>query len=50
MGRTAYEAMAGYLATASDHPFAGILNAGRKVVFSRTLKTAELGQHHHRRW
>ena len=27
--------------TATDHPFADILNAGRKVVFSRTLKTAE---------
>ena len=24
-----------------DHPFADILNAGRKVVFSRTLKTAD---------
>lgn len=40
MGRTTYEAMAKALATA-DHPFSGILNAGRKVVFSRTLKTAE---------
>src|SRR6185295_7547124 len=27
--------------TAADHPFADILNAGRKVVFSRTLQTAE---------
>jgi dihydrofolate reductase len=25
----------------ADHPFSGIMNAGRKVVFSRTLKTAE---------
>jgi dihydrofolate reductase len=41
MGRTAYEAIAGSMTTAADHPFAGILNAGRKVVFSRTLKTAE---------
>jgi dihydrofolate reductase len=40
MGRATYEAMAGALPTA-DHPFTGILNAGRKVVFSRTLKTAE---------
>ena len=40
MGRTAYEAMAEALPTA-DHPFTGIMNAGRKVVFSRTLKTAE---------
>ncbi|HEX5582936.1 dihydrofolate reductase family protein [Gaiella sp.] len=41
MGRTAYEAMAEAMATATDHPFAPILNAGRKVVFSRTLKTTE---------
>ena len=40
MGRTAYEAMAGALPTA-DHPFSGVLNAGRKVVFSRSLRTAE---------
>ena len=42
MGRTAYEAIARSMTTtATDHPFADILNAGRKVVFSRTLKTAE---------
>ena len=41
MGRTAYEAIAGSMTTATDHPFADILNAGRKVVFSRTLKTAD---------
>jgi dihydrofolate reductase len=40
MGRTAYEAMAGALPT-SDHPFSPIMNAARKVVFSRTLRTAE---------
>jgi len=40
MGRTAYEAMAEALPTA-DHPFSAIMNAGRKVVFSRNLKTAE---------
>ena len=39
MGRTAYEAMAESMP--ADHPFSGILNAGRKVVFSRTLQTAE---------
>ena len=39
MGRTAYEAIAGSMTTSTDHPFAGILNAARKVVFSRTLKT-----------
>lgn len=41
MGRTAYEAIAASMTTATDHPFADILSAGRKVVFSRTLKTAE---------
>jgi dihydrofolate reductase len=42
MGRTAYEAIAESMTTtAADHPFAPILNAGRKVVFSRTLKTAD---------
>jgi dihydrofolate reductase len=42
MGRTAYEAISTSMTkTATDHPFADILNAGRKVVFSRTLKTAE---------
>jgi len=40
MGRTTYEAMAGALPTA-DHPFSGVMNAARKVVFSRTLKTAD---------
>lgn len=41
MGRTAYESMAKAMTTSTDHPFADILNAGRKVVFSRTLKTAD---------
>jgi len=42
MGRTAYEGIAEAMTTtATDHPFADILTAGRKVVFSRTLKTAE---------
>jgi dihydrofolate reductase len=41
MGRTAYEGIAGSMTTATDHPFAPILNAGRKVVFSRTLRTAD---------
>ena len=40
MGRTACEGISGPMTTSTDHPFAGILNAGRKVVFSRTLKTA----------
>ena len=41
MGRTAYEAISGSMTTSTDHPFAPILNAGHKVVFSRTLKTAD---------
>ena len=41
MGRTAYEAISVAMTTTTDHPFAPILNAGRKVVFSRTLKTAD---------
>ena len=41
MGRTTYQAMAGALPTATDHPFSAIMNAARKVVFSRTLTTAE---------
>ena len=41
MGRTAYESISRAMTTAPDHPFADILNAGRKVVFSRTLKTAD---------
>jgi dihydrofolate reductase len=40
MGRAAYQSMASYFPTATDHPYAGLLNAARKVVFSRTLKTA----------
>src|SRR3954447_20074728 len=41
MGRTAYEGISGAMTSATDHPFAKILTAGRKVVFSRTLKTAD---------
>jgi dihydrofolate reductase len=41
MGRTAYEGMSVNLPASPDHPWAGIMNAGRKVVFSRTLKTAD---------
>jgi dihydrofolate reductase len=41
MGRNAYEGMAASLPASPDHPWAGILNAGRKVVFSRTMKTAD---------
>ena len=41
MGRVAYESMAAALPTAADHPVGEILNPARKVVFSRTLKTAD---------
>jgi dihydrofolate reductase len=41
MGRTAYEGIAAAMTASTDHPFAEILNTGRKVVFSRTLKTAD---------
>src|SRR4051794_527194 len=42
MGRTAYEGIASSMTkTSTDHPFAPILNDARKVVFSRTLKTAD---------
>ena len=50
MGRTAYEAIFMSMTTATDHPFADILNAGRKVVFSRTLRTAEWPTPASRRW
>jgi dihydrofolate reductase len=42
MGRAAYQSMASYFPTAAtDDPNAEPLNAARKVVFSRTLKTAD---------
>ena len=41
MGRTAYESIAAAMTAATDHPMAPLLNAGRKVVFSRTLTTAD---------
>ncbi|MGZ8583468.1 MAG: dihydrofolate reductase family protein [Actinomycetota bacterium] len=40
-GRNAYESIGPSMTTNTDHPFADIVNAGRKVVFSRTLKTAD---------
>jgi dihydrofolate reductase len=40
MGRTTYELFSAHMPTSTD-PFAAVLNAGRKVVFSRTLKTAD---------
>jgi dihydrofolate reductase len=41
MGRAAYQSMASYFPAATDDPNAEPLNAARKVVFSRTLKTAD---------
>ena len=41
MGRAAYQSMASYFPAATDDPNAGPLTAARKVVFSRTLKTAD---------
>ena len=41
MGRIAYESISEAMTTATDHPLAPILNAAPKVVFSRTLKTAD---------
>lgn len=41
MGRNAYAGMSRALPAAPDHPWADIINSGRKVVFSRTLKTAD---------
>jgi dihydrofolate reductase len=41
MGRTAYEGMSSHMPANPGHPWAGILNAGKKVVFSRTMKTAD---------
>ena len=40
MSRVAYESMAAALQKDTEHPVAKILNPARKVVFSRTLKTA----------
>jgi dihydrofolate reductase len=40
-GRTAYESISRSMTASTTHPFAPILTAAPKVVFSRTLKTAE---------
>ncbi len=41
MGRVHYQGMASYFPTATGNPFADVLSAAPKVVFSRTLKTAD---------
>lgn len=40
MGRSAYEGMAQNLPSNTEHPWSAIMNAGNKVVFSRTMTTA----------
>jgi len=41
MGRVAFLGGAGYFPTATDHPYADLLNAARKVVFSGTLTSTD---------
>jgi dihydrofolate reductase len=41
MGRVTYQSMSRYFPDATDDPNADALNAGRKVLFSRTLTVAD---------
>jgi dihydrofolate reductase len=41
MGRNHYQGAAQYFPGAADHPYAAVINAARKVVFSRTLRAAD---------
>ncbi len=41
MGRVHYHGMAQYFPTAVDHPYAAVLTAAPKIVFSGTLQTAD---------
>ena len=41
MGRTHYQGASAYLPSAGDDPYADVMNAARKVVFSHTLATAD---------
>jgi dihydrofolate reductase len=41
MGRGMYLGGSGYFPTATDHPYADLMNAAPKVVFSRTLTSAD---------
>jgi dihydrofolate reductase len=41
MGRVHYHGMAQYFPTAEDHPYAAVLNAAPKIVFTSTLQTAD---------
>lgn len=38
MGRRFYQGAGSYFPTATDHPYADLMNAGRKIVFSHTLR------------
>ena len=40
MGRNLYQGASSYFPTATDHPYADLLNIGRKIVFSQTLADA----------
>ena len=41
MGRKHYQGSAQYFPEATDHPYADAMNAARKIVFSRTIATAD---------
>src|SRR5580692_12721227 len=41
MGRTHYQGASAYFPSADDDPYADVINAARKVVFSHTLATAD---------
>jgi dihydrofolate reductase len=41
MGRNHYEGAAQYFPGAVDHPYAAVINAARKVVFSHTIRVAD---------
>jgi dihydrofolate reductase len=41
MGRKHYQNAAQYFPEATDHPYADAMNAARKVIFSRTIRTAD---------
>jgi dihydrofolate reductase len=41
MGRVTYQGMAQYFPTATDHPYADVMNKAPKSIFSSTLKTAD---------
>jgi dihydrofolate reductase len=41
MGRVHYQEMASYFPTATDDPFADLINAASKVVFSNTLQATD---------